>query len=99
MSCGVGLKRGLDLVLWHRLAAQIRLLAWKLPYAVGAALKRPIHHVNIKKKKKEESRIYFSVLPHVLPLFSPMFSPHNNYSEFCIYNSFALSVEVPTVVH
>ena len=50
MSCGVGRRRGSDpalLWLWHRLAATapIRLLAWELHYAVGAAL---------KKKKREE---------------------------------------------
>ena len=45
MSCGVGHRRVLDLVLlwlWHRLAAAplIRLLAWELPYTSGAALER-----------------------------------------------------------
>ena len=45
MSCGVGHRRSLDpklLWLWHRLAAiaLIRPLAWELPYASGAALKR-----------------------------------------------------------
>ena len=50
MSCGVGLRRGSDLVLlwlWRRLAAValVRPLAWELPYAVGAAL---------KEKKKEQ---------------------------------------------
>ena len=49
MSCGVGRRRGLDptlLWLWCRPAAValIRPLAWELPYAAGAALKR-------KKKK------------------------------------------------
>ena len=49
MSCGVGRSHSLDLMLlwlWYRLAAVavIRPLAWELPYAVGAALKR-------KKKK------------------------------------------------
>ena len=56
MSCGVGLGRGLDPVflwLWCRPAAvaPIRLLAWKLPYAVGVALKSK------KKKKKEGNTI------------------------------------------
>ena len=51
MSCGVGRRHGLDpalLGLWCRLAAValIRPLAWKLPYAAGAAL---------KKRKKEKS--------------------------------------------
>ena len=51
MSCGVDCRRGSDLVvlwLWRRLVAtaQIRLLAWEPPYAVGAALKRQ----KVKKK-------------------------------------------------
>ena len=45
MSCGVGLRCGLDLALlwlWHRLAATAPVgpLAWELPYAMGVALKR-----------------------------------------------------------
>ena len=52
MSCGVGPRRGLDLVLlwlWWRPAvtAPIQPLAWEPPCAVGAALKKPI-----RKKKK-----------------------------------------------
>ena len=44
VSCGVGRRCGLDLVLlwlWHRLAATapIRPLDWEPPYARGAALK------------------------------------------------------------
>jgi len=44
MSCGVGLRRGSDLVLlwpWCRPAATapIQPLAWEPPYALGAALK------------------------------------------------------------
>ena len=44
MSCGIGSSHGLDLALlwlWHRpgTTALIRPLAWKLPYAVGVALK------------------------------------------------------------
>ena len=54
MSCGVGHRRGSDLIslwLWLRLAAaaQIGPLAWEPPYAMGAALKR--------KKKKENDRL------------------------------------------
>ena len=54
MSCGVGHRHGLDLVLpwlWCRLAAAalIRPLAWEPPYAAGAALKRQ----KTKEKKKE----------------------------------------------
>ena len=57
MSCGVGHRCGLDLVLlwlWCGLAAvaPIRLLAWELPYSAGVALKSQ------KKKKKEEDSIY-----------------------------------------
>ena len=53
MCCGVGHRRGSDLVLlglWCRLAAValIRLLAWESPYASGAALKS-------KKRKKKSS--------------------------------------------
>ena len=52
MSCGMSRRRGSDLVwlwLWCGRAgkAQIRPLACELPYAAGAALKRP------KKKKKK----------------------------------------------
>ena len=43
MSCGIGRRRGSDLVLlwlWHRpmAAALIQPLAWKLLYAMGVAL-------------------------------------------------------------
>ena len=53
VSCGVGRRHGLDLVLlwlWHRPAATapIRPLAWEPPYAAGAALKKT---KKIKKKK------------------------------------------------
>ena len=46
MSCGVGCTGALDLALlwlWCRLVvtAQIRPLAWDLPYAMGVVLKRP----------------------------------------------------------
>ena len=64
MSCGVGHRQSLDLVLlwlWHRLAvvALIRPLAWELPYAMGVALKK-------KKERKKEIHLglldYFSSL-------------------------------------
>ena len=53
VSCGVGRRHGSDpalLWLWCRLAAvaQIRPLAWELPYAAGAALK--------KEKEKKDSK-------------------------------------------
>ena len=46
MSCGVGRRRGSEpawVWLWWRpaAAALIRPLAWELPYAAGAALRRP----------------------------------------------------------
>ena len=55
MSCGVGLRRGSDLVwlwLWYRLAAvaQIRPLAWEPLYAASAALKS-------KRKKKKRMTV------------------------------------------
>ena len=43
MSCGVSHRHGLDpVLLWCRLAsiAPFRPLAWKLPYAMGVALKK-----------------------------------------------------------
>ena len=48
MSSGVRYRRSLDLALlwlWHRLAAEAQLqpLAWELPFAMGAALKRHTH--------------------------------------------------------
>ena len=50
MSCGIGYRRGLCLLLlwlWHRPAtvAPVQSLAWELPYAEGVAIKR-------KRKKK-----------------------------------------------
>ena len=58
MSCGVGRRHGLDLVLlwlWHRLAAAtpIRPLAWEPPYAMGSALKR-------QKTKQQQQQIFMS---------------------------------------
>ena len=54
MSCVVGCRCGLDLVLlwlWHRLTAvaPIQTLAWEPPYALGVALKK-------QKKKKQVSQ-------------------------------------------
>ena len=55
MSCGVGRRCSLDLVLlwlWRRLVATALtgLLAWEPPYAVGVALK-------VKKTKKKKKNI------------------------------------------
>ena len=59
MSCGVGRRRSSDPVLlwlWHRLVAMapIRPLAWKSPYAVGAALEKGKKTKKKKKKKKKK---------------------------------------------
>ena len=55
MSCGVGCRCGSDaalLWLWHRpvATAQIQLLPWEAPYAMGMAQEM----AKRKKKKKEE---------------------------------------------
>ena len=60
MSCGVGRRRSLDLVLlwlWRRLVAtaQIGPLAWEPPYAVGVALEKAKRQKK-KKRKKEKKR-------------------------------------------
>ena len=63
MSCGVGCRHGLDLVLlwlWHRPAATalIGSLAWEPPYAKGAALKgqKDTHtHTHTHTHKDEET--------------------------------------------
>ena len=57
MSCGIGHRRGLDLVLlWlccrPAATAPIRPLAWEPPYAAGVALKK----TKDKKKKKKKTR-------------------------------------------
>ena len=61
MSCGVGHRHGSDLALlwlWRRLAATapISPLAWELPYAAGAALKRQ------KRQKKKSSIVRVHLL-------------------------------------
>ena len=61
MSCGVGGRCGLDLVLlwlWCRQAsaAPIRPLAWELPYAVGAALKSKTN----KQTKEQVAELFNS---------------------------------------
>ena len=51
MSCDIGRRRGVDLVLlWLAAAALIRPLAWEPPYAAGEALKK--RQKTEKKKKK-----------------------------------------------
>ena len=56
MTCGIGHRRGLNhtlLWLWRSAGglAPIRLLAWQLPYAADAALKRQKRPKKKKKKK------------------------------------------------
>ena len=58
MSCGIGCRRGSDLVvlwLWCKPAATalVQPLAWEPQYAAGAALKK----TKKKKKKKEKEKI------------------------------------------
>jgi len=64
MSCGVGHRRGSDLVwLWCRLAAAalIQPLTWKLPYAAGAALKKK------ERKKGKETALWHLPQKRVAP--------------------------------
>ena len=66
MSCGVGLRRGLDLALlwlWCRLAAiaPIRPLTWELPYAAHAALKTK--QTNKQKTKDLKELLFMWVIP------------------------------------
>ena len=70
MNCGVGHRHGSDpvlLSLWCRLAATalIQPLAWELPYAEGAAIKKTKRQKKKKKEKKKErtrETIYISPL-------------------------------------
>ena len=81
MTCGVGHKHGSDLALpwlWHRLAAvtPLWLLAGKLPYAMGVALKsqktnkqtKKNHYQNFPINNLEMSQM-ISFLPDVVWLF------------------------------
>ena len=70
MSCGVGRRHGwgpMLLWLWHRPAATapIRPLAWKTPYAAGAALEKA---KKTKKKKKKKKKIDFQISKFFLVL-------------------------------
>ena len=73
MSCGVGRSLGLGpelLLLWCRSVAAvlIRPLAWELPYAAGAALKRPekkkkrINHKANQKSSNSKTMAFFNKL-------------------------------------
>ena len=77
VSCGVGNRHGSEPVLlwlWCRPAAVALIgpLAWKPPYATGAALKG-------KKIKIKCFKVYKEF--HILFLFNP----HNHFSERCIH--------------
>ena len=61
ISCGIGRRHGWDpmwLWLWHRVAAVVpmRPLAWELPNATGAALKRQTKTKTKKPKNKNKKR-------------------------------------------
>ena len=61
MSCGVGRRLGLDLVLlwlWHRLAAAAPIgpLAWEPPYASGAAQEIATTTTTTTKKTKRQKK-------------------------------------------
>jgi len=73
MSCGVGHRYGLDLVLlwlWCRpvATAPIQPLAWEPPYAVGAALEKAKKKKKKKKKKKRKENITTLVCLFILIL-------------------------------
>ena len=63
-SCNVGLRCGSDpalVWLWYRpvAAAQIQPLAWELPYAAGAALKKGKTTTTTTKKEIKERKMLF----------------------------------------
>ena len=79
MSCGVGHRCGLDLVLlwlWCGLAAvaQTRHLVWETPYVMGAALKRQkkikfynyiIHEKSLYTKKEHISNSVIKIMSQI----------------------------------
>ena len=74
MSCGVGRRCGLDLVLlwlWYRMAATapIRPLAWEPPYAAGVALKKTKDKRQKKKKTKLKIELPFDPAIPLLGLY------------------------------
>ena len=72
MSCGVGYRQGLDVVLlwlWRRpaAAAPILLQTWEIPYATGAALKKCNNvggpqHYDMKCKALDTKPVYYMIL-------------------------------------
>ena len=66
MSCGVGLRCGLDpmlLWLWRRLAATgpIKPLAWEPPYATGVTLEKAK-----RQQQKKKAEILKYAKPHMV---------------------------------
>ena len=75
MSCGVGRRHSLDLVLlwlWCRpvAAAPIGPLAWEPPYAAGTALEKT-------KKEKRKKNLYVSGFHQLIFCIFPLFSFKN----------------------
>ena len=73
MSCGVGPRHGSEpalLWLWRRPAATapFQPLAWELPYAAGAAIKRK----EKKKKKKNTNTDHAESTPSPAYVFHPI---------------------------
>ena len=74
MSFGIGSRCSLALLwLWCRLAAAalIQPLAWELPYAMSAALKRKTNKQKNKKKKTTGSDYHIQI--HLIFDFSKLF--------------------------
>ena len=90
LSCGVGHRCGLDLVLlwlWLRpsAVAPIRPLGWELPYAVGAALKRK------KKKKTSLFEIYnFKIYNKALLIIITMLCIMSSEIIYIVYQVYTL---------
>ena len=69
MSCDVGHRRSLDLVLlwlWCRpeATALVRPLAWEPPYAVGAAQEKAKRQKTKKQQKKEFQTLLKELMTH-----------------------------------
>ena len=91
LSCSVGCRRGLNLVLlclWCRPAAvaPIQPLAWELPPAAGAALKKA------KKKKKRKRRTSLEIQQQLSKLKCVCFLTSS--STLAVYN-----IDIPVHIH
>ena len=80
MSCGVGRRRGSDptlLWLWRRpeTIAQIRSLAWKPPYAAGAALEKgkKTHTPHTHKMCNDFSSLTFNIIDDIFEFVSTIY--------------------------